>query len=206
MTDALDQVGTVNTGGRTATNLRFAEYIDGLPGDEQEPVNLVSRLDKTSASYGMEITAEKTKPMTNNINGVNKKINVRGQRLETVSTFDYLGSDFTDGGFKPEIISKIAQTTTTLTIQKTIWKDKNITLRSKIRLILSHVMSIFIYACNTLTLITELQRRVQAMEIRCYRKILFFSHNDHVINEEVHNIIQQAMLDVDYITPNNWSS
>ena len=206
MTDALDQVGTVNTGGRTATNLRFAEDIDSLAGDEQEPVILVKRLDKTSASYGMEITGETTKLMTNNINGVNKKINVIGQRLETVSTFDYLGSDFTDGGFKPEIISKIAQTTTTLTIQKTIWKDKNITLRSKIRLIRSHAMSIFLYACDTWTFITELQSRVQAMEMRCYRKILFISYKDHVINEEVHNGIQQDMLEVDYVNPKNWSS
>ena len=54
MTDAFeDHVGTVSIGGRTVTNLSFADYIDGLEGDEQELVNLVSRLDKTSASYGM---------------------------------------------------------------------------------------------------------------------------------------------------------
>ena len=201
MTDALDHVGTVSIGGRTATNLRFAEDIDGLVGDEQEPVILVS-LDKTHMSYGMEIAGEKTKLMTNNINGVNKKINVRGQRLETVSNFKYLGSVVTDGESKPEIISRIAQTTATLTILKPIWKDKNITLRSKIRLIRSHAMSIFLYACDTWTLITELQ----AMEMRCYQKILFISYKNHVINEEIHNRIQQAMLDLDYVTPNNWSS
>ena len=62
MTDALeDHGGTVSIGGRTLTNLRFADDIDILAGDEQELVNLVSRLDKTSASYGMEINAEKKK-------------------------------------------------------------------------------------------------------------------------------------------------
>ena len=79
MIDALDHVRTVSIGGRTATNLRFTVDIDGLAGDEQEPVILVNRLDKTYASYGVEITAEKTKLMTNNINGVNKRINVRGK-------------------------------------------------------------------------------------------------------------------------------
>ena len=39
----------------------------------------------------MEITAEKTKTMTNNISGINTEINVNGQKLETASSFKYLG-------------------------------------------------------------------------------------------------------------------
>ena len=111
MTDALeDHIGTVSIGGRTIKSLRFADDIDGLAGDEQELAHLVSRLDNTSASYGMEISAEKTKLMTNNTNGISKKITVNGQRLETASKFKNLGSVITDEGSKPEIISRIAQT------------------------------------------------------------------------------------------------
>ena len=65
MTDALeDHEGTVNTGGRTITNLRFADDIDGLAGEEEELANVVERLDNASTAYGMEISAEKTKLMT----------------------------------------------------------------------------------------------------------------------------------------------
>ena len=39
----------------------------------------------------------------------------------------------------------------------------------------------------------ELQRRIQAMEMRCYRKILRISYEDHVTNEEVRAKIQQAI-------------
>ncbi|WP_295539923.1 hypothetical protein, partial [Thiolapillus sp.] len=46
---------------------------------------------------------------------------------------------------------------------------------------------------NHETLTTELQRRIQAMEMRCYRKILRISYKDHVTNEEVHAKIQQAI-------------
>ena len=35
-------------------------------------------------------------------------------------------------------------------------------------------------------------KKVQAMEMRCYCKILHISNNDHVTNEEVHTKIQQA--------------
>ena len=59
MTDALeDHEGTVSTGGRIITNLRFADDIDGLAGDEEEQANLVERLDKASTAYGMEISAK----------------------------------------------------------------------------------------------------------------------------------------------------
>ena len=43
------------------------------------------------------------------------------------------------------------------------------------------------------TLTAELQGRIQAMEMRCYRKILHISYTDHVTNEEVRAKIQQAI-------------
>ena len=66
MTDALeDHEGTVSIGGRTITNLRFADDIEDL-AEEEELSKLVERLDKASTAYGMEISAEKTKLLTNN--------------------------------------------------------------------------------------------------------------------------------------------
>ena len=46
----------------------------------------------------MEISAEKTKLMTNNTSGINTEIKVNGQKLETVTSFKYLGSVITDEG------------------------------------------------------------------------------------------------------------
>ena len=118
---------------------------------------------------------------------------VNGQKLETVTSFKYLGSVITDEGSKPEILSRIAQTTAALTRLKPVWIDKSISLRSKIRLMRSLVTSFFLYACESWTLTAELQRRRQAMEMRCYRKILHISYKDHVTNEEVRAKIQQAI-------------
>ena len=63
----------------------------------------------------MEISAKKTKLMTNNTSSINKEIKVNGQQLETVTSFKYLGSVVSDEGFKPKILPSIAQTTVTLT-------------------------------------------------------------------------------------------
>ena len=88
MTDALeDHEGTVSIGSRTITNVCFADDIGGLAGDEEELANLVERLDKASTAYSMEISAEKTKLMTNSTSGINTEIKVNGQKLETVTSF-----------------------------------------------------------------------------------------------------------------------
>ena len=42
-------------------------------------------------------------------------------------------------------------------------------------------------------LTAELQRRIQAMQMRCYRKILRISYKDHVTDEDVRAEIQQTI-------------
>ena len=95
----------------------------------------------------MEISAEKTKLMTNNTSGINTEIKVSGQKLETVTSFKCLGSVITDEGSKTEIRSRISQTTAALTRLKPVWIDKRISLSSKILLMRSLVTSTFLYAC-----------------------------------------------------------
>ena len=76
MTDTLeDHKGTVSTGGRTITNLHFADDINGSAGKE-ELVKLVEQLDKAIAS-GMRISAKKTKLITNNTSGINTEIKAK---------------------------------------------------------------------------------------------------------------------------------
>ena len=133
----------------------------------------------------MEISAEKTKLMSNNTSGINTEIKVNGQKLETVTIFKYLGSVITDEGSKREILSRTAQATAEMTRLKPVRKEKIIHLSSKIRLMRSLVTTILLYACESWTLIAELRRRIQAMEMRCYRKILRTSYKDHVTNKEV---------------------
>ena len=119
----------------------------------------------------MEISAEKTKLMTNNTSGINTEIKVNEQKLETVTSFKYLDSVITDEGSKPEMLSRIAQTTAALKRLKPFWNDRNISLCSKARLLRSLVTSIFLYACESWALTAELQRRIQAMEMRYYHMI-----------------------------------
>ena len=90
--------------------------------------------------------------MTNNTNGISTEIKINGQKLETVTSFKYLGSVITDEGSKHEILSRIAHTTAALTRLKPVWNDRSVSLSFKIRLMRSLVTSIFMYAFETWTL------------------------------------------------------
>ena len=194
MADALeDHKTTVRIGGRTISNLRFSDDITGLAGSELELTNLVECLDETSTAYGMQISAEKTKLMTNNTNGISSNIKFNGEKLKTVQSFKYLGAIVTDEGSMPDIRSRIPQTISALTKLKNIWDDKNIDLSSKIRLLRSLVMSIFLYSCETWTLTAEIERKIQTVKMRSFRRLLGVSYKDHITNEEVRSRIWKAI-------------
>ena len=141
----------------------------------------------------MEISAQKTKLMTNNTSGLTEDISISGEVLEPVQSFKYLGAIISDKGSKPELLSRSALTIVAMTKLKPIWSDKNITVKSKIKLMRSLAISIYLYACESWTLTTELEKRIKALEMRCYRKILGITYKDHITNEEVRNKIENAI-------------
>ena len=57
----------------------------------------------------------------------------------------------------------------------------------------SLVVSVFLYACESWNLKVDLKRRMQATEMRCFRRLLGISYRDHVTNEEMGNSIRQTI-------------
>ena len=107
----------------------------------------------------LEIGPDKTKVMTNNPNGFQREIKIKGQRLEEVENFKYPGAILSNEGSKPEILSRIAQTTAALSGLKIMWRDNNISLASKVKLMRTLILSTFLYACESWTLTAEIERR-----------------------------------------------
>ena len=146
MCEALDDhEGSISIGGRLIINFRFA---DDNAEEEEEAGVLVDRLDTTTTRYKMEIGPVQTKVMTNNPNGFQRAIKIKGQRLEEVN-FKYLEAIISNEGSKPEIFSRIAQTTAALSRLKIIWRDKNVWLASEVKLIRTLILSAFLYACES---------------------------------------------------------
>ena len=93
----------------------------------------------------MEIGPDKIKVMPNNPNGFKREIKIKGQRLEEVENFKYLKAIISNEGSKSKILSRIAQTTAALSRLKIIWRDKNMSLVSKVKLMWMLILSTFLY-------------------------------------------------------------
>ena len=109
-----------------------------------------------------------------------------------MENFKYLGAIISNEGSKPEIPSRIAQIAAAPSRLKITWRDKNISLASKVKLMRALILSTFLYACESWSLTAEIEGRIQALEVRCYRRLLNISNKEHVTNEEVRNRIQNA--------------
>ena len=59
------------------------------------------------------------------------------------------------------------------------------------------VISITLYACKSWTLTAELEKKMQAFEMKCYWRLLNISYKDHVTNEGVRRNIQAAIGEYD---------
>ena len=110
--------------------------------------------------------------MPNSTNGIYREIKVTGKKLGTVTSFKYLGAVLSDDGSKPDILSRTAKATAALSKLKHTWRDNNISLGSKVKLMRYLVISIFLYACESWTLTAELKKITQAFKMRSYRRLL----------------------------------
>ncbi|GFS22473.1 hypothetical protein ElyMa_006952100 [Elysia marginata] len=114
--------------------LRFAE-------DRRSYVTMaMDRLEKNSPACSMDISAVKTKLVfkySNSVKNTSVDTQVDKQRLETVRSFKYLDALVTVEESKPQTLIRITQSAAAMTTLKTTWNSRNITTRSKIRLVLS---------------------------------------------------------------------
>ena len=101
-----------------------------------------------------------------------------------MENFKYLGAIISNEGSKPVILSRIGQITSALSRLKIIWRDKNISLASKV----ADVHLIYIPLCLWELDLDSRNREKSPIEMRCY---IFYK--DHVTNEEIRNRIQNAI-------------
>ena len=115
MTEALDEFeGSVSIGGRTVTNLRFADDIVLVARQAEELGTLTSRLEESAKQPGMQISTEKNKVMRMGSSD-ELDVSIDGENLGTVTQFKYLGATITeDARSVLEIKKRIAVATSSL--------------------------------------------------------------------------------------------
>ena len=133
---------------------------------------------------GLLINCDKTKVMVFDTNEMNTKIRFNGEVLEEVESFVYLGSTFTrDGSCTNDIRQRLAMGRSVKQSPSPVWRNKDISTTTKIRLLKALVWSVAIYGCEGWTLYSEDKKYIDAFEMWCHRRLLRISWTQHKTNE-----------------------
>ena len=95
------------------------------------------------------------------------------ETVETVSDFILGGSEITaDGDFSHEIKRLLLLGTKVMTNLDSIFKSRDITLATKVRLVKAIVFPVVMYGCESWTVKKSEPRRIDAFELWCWRRLL----------------------------------
>ena len=120
-----------------------------------------------SEKVGLKLNIQKTKIMAS---GPITSWEIDG---ETVSDFIFLGSKITaDGDCSHEIKRRLLHGRKVMTSLDSIFKSRDITLPTKVRLVKAMVFPVVMYGCDSWTIKKAEHRRIDAFELWCWRRLL----------------------------------
>ena len=123
-----------------------------------------------SEKVGLKLNIQKTKIMASGPIG---SWEIDGETVETVADFMFLGSKITaDGDCSHEIKRRLLLGRKVMTNLDSIFKSRDITLPSKVRLVKAMIFPVAMYGCESCTVKKAERRRIDAFELWCWRRLL----------------------------------
>ena len=123
-----------------------------------------------SGKVGFKLNIQKMKIMAS---GPTTSWEIDGETVETVSDFIFLASKITaDGDCSHEIKRCLLLGRKVMTYLDSIFKSRDITLLTKVRLVKAMVFPVVMYQCENCTVKKAECRRIDAFELWCWRRLL----------------------------------
>ena len=137
------------TASTTLGDLDFADDIALLSHRHQDMQEKTDAMATTGGNLGLKVSTKKTKGMRMNAR-VQENIKLNGDEIEEVDDFTYLGSKMSNtGDGEVEIWARLAKASQAFASLRSIWKARNICLKTKLRIFKSIVISTLLYGSES---------------------------------------------------------
>ena len=134
---------------RNLNNLRYTDDTTLMAESEEELKSLLMKVKEESEKVGLKLNIQKTKIMAS---CPTTSWEIDGETVETVSDFIFLGSKITaDGDCSHEIKRGLLFGRQVMTNLDSIFKSRDITLPTKVRLVKAMVLPVVMYGCESWT-------------------------------------------------------
>ena len=155
---------------RNINNLRYADDTILMAESEEELKSLLMKVKEESEKVGLKLNIQKMKIMTT---GPISSWETDGETVETVSDFIFLGSKITaDGDCNHEIKRHLLLGRKVMIKLESIFKSRDITLPTKVRLVKAMVFPVVMYGCESWTVKKAERQIIDAFELWCWRRPL----------------------------------
>ena len=154
---------------RNNNNLRYADDTTLMAESEEELKSLLMKVKVKSEKVGVKLNIQKMKimascPITS--------WEIDGETVESVSDFIFLGSKLTADGDCSHEIKRRFLGRKVMTNLDSIFKSRDLTLPTKVRLVKAMVFPVVMYGCESWTIKKAECQRIDAFELWCWRRLL----------------------------------
>ena len=148
---------------RNINNLRYADDTTLMAESEEELKSFLMKVKKENEKVGLKLNIQKTKIM---VSGPITSWEIDGETVETLSDFILGGSKITaDGDCSHEIKRRLLLGRKVMTNLYSMFKSRDITLPTKVRLVKAMVFPVVMYGCESWTVKKAECRRINAFEL-----------------------------------------
>ena len=148
---------------RNINNLRYANDTTLMAESEEELKSLLMKVKEESEKVGLKLNFQKTNIMAS---GPITSREIDGETVATVSEFILGGSKITaDGDCSHEIKRRLLLGRKVMTNLDSIFKSRDITLLTEVRLVKAMVFPVVMYGCESWTVKKAERQRIDAFEL-----------------------------------------
>ena len=167
---------------------------------EEELKSFLRKVNKESQKVGLKLNIQKMKIMAS---GPISSGEIDGESVETVSDFIFGGFKITaDGDCSHEIKRRLLHGRKVMTNLDSIFKSRDITLPTKVRLVKAMVFPIIMYGFESWTVKKAEHQRTDAFELWCWRRLLRVPWTARRSNQSIlKEIHPEYSLEVLVLTP-----
>ena len=153
----------IKVAGRNISNLTYADDTTLMAESEEELKSLLMKVKEESEKIALKLNIQKMKIMASS---PITSWGIDGETVETVADFMFLGSKITaDGDCSHEIKRRLLLGRKVMSNLDSIFKSRDITLPTKVRLVKAMVFPVVLYGCESWTVKKAERRRIDTFEL-----------------------------------------